>query len=249
MPLLNVVTPKWASPVVKSGQPKSELRLEVGVIHGASGSAFLDTGRVSVLCSVFGPATAHRSVVEGMGILECSVNYPSFTSSPNTPDALSQSDSLTGSGCNQMNTFEKYLSQMAKDALENSVRLDLYPKMVISITMVLLKSSGNTGTDLAALITCGSLALIDASVETIDLVTASSVAVSENSQEFIVEPTIFNPVRGTMTVATLASLKEISQLYSEGRIDTDVMPSLISTACRAAEEMRSGISEFCKTSS
>jgi ribonuclease PH len=148
-----------------------------------------------------------------------------------------------------MNTIEKYLSQMAKDALDHSVRLDLYPKMVISITMVLLKSSGNTGTDLAALITCGSLALIDASVETIDLVTSSSVAVSENSQEFIVEPTIFNPVRGTMTVATLVSLKKISQLYSEGRIDADVMPSLISTACRAAEEMRSRISEFCKTSS
>jgi len=142
-----------------------------------------------------------------------------------------------------MTAFEKFLSQMTKDALDRSVHLELYPKMVISMSVVILKSSGNTGTDLAAAITCGSLALVNARIETLDFVTACSVGVSLQGgvSSFVAEPNSSTAISGTLTVAMLASLQEITQLYCEGKIDPQVMPDVTSTACRAAESLREGL--------
>ena len=264
MPLLNCNAPQWvdgdgdggggggAAGGVPARAGAGQVACEVGVVHGATGSALvtLADDAASVLCSVHGPATAQRGVVEGVGILEVSIHYAPFAERPSAADTQSLS-SEGGGGGNQMSTFEKFMSQMTKDALERSVRLELYPKMVISLSLVVLKSSGNTGTDLAAVITSGSLALVHARIETLDFVTACAMGVSADGN--VSAPLVSNPtstknghVAGTLTLATLASLEEISQLYCEGKIDSQVMPHIMSAACRAAESLRIGIADFVK---
>lgn len=246
MPLLNCSVPQYEAGHAKTNFKDASLSCEVGVVHGSSGSAYIDTGGASVMCSVHGPSTAQRGAVEGVGLLECSTRYAPFTSRPKASETPGES----AAGGNQMTTFEKYLSQMAKDGLERSVRLELYPKMVISLAFVVLKSSGNTGTDLAAIITCGSLALVDALIETIDIVTSSSVGVSaveDASPQFVLEPTSSSTINGSLTIAILPSLQEISHLYCEGKIDSELMPLLVSTARSSASSLRDGIVSFYQT--
>lgn len=247
MPLLNCSVPQYETGHAEKSFKKAiaSLSCEVGVVHGSSGSAYIDTGGATVMCSVHGPSTAQRGAVEGVGILECSTRFAPFTSRPKASETAGESTA----GGNQMTTFEKYLSQMAKDGLERSVRLELYPKMVISLAFVVLKSSGNTGTDLAAIITCGSLALVDALIETIDIVTSSSVGVSASpaAPQFVLEPTSNSTITGSLTIAMLPSLHEISHLYCEGQIDSELMPLLVSTARSSASSLRDGIVSFYQT--
>ena len=225
-----------------------KMELDVGVVSNASGSAFLKTeGGVSVLCSVRGPYTVQRGMVEGVGSLDGSVHYAPFTARPGE-DLMSSATDANGDssvkGSNQMTGLEKHIAQMLKDALVRSIRLDLYPKMVISLSILILQSSGVVGTDLAAAITCGSLALVDASIETIDFVTASAVGKSNNS--FIPSPSLTSNVTGSVTIATLASLNEVSHVFCEGRIDSEALPTLVTAASQTAQGLRPGLKEFIK---
>jgi ribonuclease PH len=221
------------------------MELDVGVVSNASGSAFLKTeGGVSVLCSVRGPYTVQRGMVEGVGSLDGSVHYAPFTGEDLMSSATDANGDSSVKGSNQMTGLEKHIAQMLKDALVRSIRLDLYPKMVISLSVLILQSSGVVGTDLAAAITCGSLALVDASIETIDFVTASAVGKSNNS--FIPSPSLTSNVTGSVTIATLASLNEVSHVFCEGRIEPEALPTLVTAASQTAQGLRPGLKEFIK---
>ena len=222
-----------------------KMELDVGVVSNASGSAFLKTeGGVSVLCSVRGPYTVQRGMVEGVGSLDGSVHYAPFTGEDLMSSATDANGDSSVKGSNQMTGLEKHIAQMLKDALVRSIRLDLYPKMVISLSVLILQSSGVVGTDLAAAITCGSLALVDASIETIDFVTASAVGKSNNS--FIPSPSLTSNVTGSVTIATLASLNEVSHVFCEGRIEPEALPTLVTAASQTAQGLRPGLKEFIK---
>lgn len=260
MPLLNCTTPIWAenragNVTIKSSSNDSDkvqgtrnrrVVCDVGMVYGASGSSFIELGGVIVLCSVNGPHTTQRSVVEGPGVLECTVHYAPFANKPNS-GILVSSDQMSSAGGNQMTPFEKSLSQLLREALVGSVKLELYQKMIISLSVLIVQSSGNTGSDLAASITAGSLALVDASIETLDFVTASTVGIVSSGDSKLPNSCILDPpessrVIGSLTVAALTSLNEISQLFCEGRVDTESIPFLMVKVKHAAEELRGDLS-------
>jgi ribonuclease PH len=151
-------------------------------------------------------------------------------------------------GGNQMTGFEKHLAQMLKDALVRSIRLELYPKMVISMSVLILQSSGIAGTDLAAAITCGSMALVDASIDMLDFVTASTVGhkADSSSDLFVVNPCLTSDVTGSVTIATLASIQEVSHVFCDGKVGPNILPDLVSAASQAAQGLRPGLKEYIK---
>lgn len=67
---------------------------------------------------------------------------------------------------------EKQLAILVRQAVTPSIRLDLYPKSVIDINVMVLESGGGA---LGAAITSASLALADAGIELFDLMSACSV--------------------------------------------------------------------------
>jgi len=146
----------------------------VGLISsiGVIGSAFMEFGESQVICAVCGPKLSSLNTTSTSpfsadgGILECDVKFAPFMRSEAFDDVL----------------IEKSLSRAMGDALRPSVRLSLYPKSLFSISCIILKSSDS---DLAALVNCGSLALCDASLEVLDIVTANSIS---NSDQQIKKP-------------------------------------------------------------
>ena len=273
MPLLSYATPRWTGESSSgsdgdgptkyrdaSRQTGGRLSCEVGVIKDSSGSAFLSLGGASVVCSVHGPrALQQRGVMEGgYGSVECDLRYAPFSIKP-TAGGLPENSGGAGSGSSaSMTNKEKYLSQVLKEALVQSIRLDLYPKMSISVSVLILQSSGNTGTDLAAAITSASLSVVDAMIEILDFVVATAVGLSmppstchaaasaQAIAAHMLDPSATQQGEATLMIATMPSSAEITQVFYEGKIDADAIPSLISIARHAAESLRGGLSACIK---
>jgi ribonuclease PH len=208
---LDSPTPESESP---SSSPSSSIKLELGLIHNVSGSAYLDFGGTKVICSVHGPyaRTASGGVFHSTGQLECDLKYATSSSSSSSSSIMNDK------------TYA-IQSQTVIDALQSSIRLEKYAKMTIMISIVVLETQG---CELANVICCASLALLDSGIEMLDLVCASSAVKQSDGV------VIFNPNRdqiangdGSVTVATSPTTGDITQIWYDGKDDLASSFSLI----------------------
>lgn len=161
-----------------------------------------------MICAVSGPraissaSTASSSLVYNIdnGLLDCDVKFAPFVNSGGDVIRL-----------------EKCLSRSMRDSLRSSVKLSNYPKSSFTINCIILQTSKD---DLAALINAGSMALADASIELLDLVSAYSVtrqsirsfdASFEDGNEFVA------------TFSFMLSSGSLTDVHLEGRIDTEMV--------------------------
>jgi len=130
------------------GRSFTELRpliCEFGMINDATGSALLHVGETIVVCSVHGPRPITGGAFASLGKLECDFKFAPFA----IPTNLSNNDSVV--------SLERMYSSIMLDTLQSTIRLERYPKAIISVHAVVLREGGG---GLAAAITCGSLVLI-----------------------------------------------------------------------------------------
>lgn len=147
----------------RARKSSDELRaafMQLGVVSGAAGSAYVELNRTRVVCSVYGPRNDTRSRREfsNEGQLVCDVKYAPFADKVGRRERGQDADELE-------------MSSILTQALAPAVMLHKLPKCVVSIYVVVLESDGG---ELAAAINCASLALVDAAVEMYDVVTASA---------------------------------------------------------------------------
>jgi ribonuclease PH len=209
-----------------------EICCDTGVISGASGSAYLSFGETKVYCSVFGPRANQRGAVSGpfadSALLECDVRI-----------AASDSHILSSSS-------EPRMAQQLRDSLAPSIRLSCYPKTVISIYAVIIQSAGG---ELAAIISCASLALADASIEMNDFVCATTIGMSKSSEGngdsksiIIVDPCTaeYSNLAAVLTLSSMVSYGSVlTHLSVEGFLSTSDFAQLISLAKSGCSYLRS----------
>lgn len=103
-------------------------------------------------------------------------------------------------------------------ALEVSLILEKFPKSVIDVYTLVIESDGSA---LAAAISCASVALAAAGIEMYDLVSACTV--SWNGENILLDPVAEEEdesnQKGTLTVACMPSLDQITQLFQNGEMD------------------------------
>lgn len=137
---------------------------------------------------------------------------------------------------------ERECSTLMQQALEVSVMLDKFPKSTVDIYALVLESDGGFSFlcisekigELSAAITCASMALADAGIECFDLVSSCSVVNSNKerniltrkgmlSKNVILDPTFEEEKQqsGSVTIAFMPSLNEVTQLYQSGEIDLE----------------------------
>jgi ribonuclease PH len=151
--------------------------------------------------------------------------------------------------------LESQLSQKLKDALDPSVRLSLYPKMTISIHAVIISGYD---CDIAALITCASVALADAAIELNDLVTAATVRAFDAE---IVNVKSSDPSCGgalnkskgdaqsqssLVTISTMTKLNQLTSVSVDGRISPHVLSSSLVQAVSNCQQLRKDLEERMK---
>lgn len=220
----------------RTAQQLRPIIYETGLVSGANGSAYLEFGGTKVICSIHGPRSSTRpSTFSDIGQLECEFKYAPFALPFETQAASSRSTNT-----NTSSSSEKQISQMLMDALAATIRLEKYPKSIISVHAVVLQGCGG---ELAAAITGSSLALADAGVELLEIVTACHVGcipvnmISDNSNvnfpnisgtesteqisyKVLVDPTTKEASQAScqLTVACMCNTSEYTHINFHGRI-------------------------------
>jgi len=145
------------------GRKLDELRpikLEVGVLDKADGSAYIEHGKNRIMAAVYGPREAHPKHVAlaDRAVIKCRYHMAPFSVEERKSPAPSRR--------------ELELSKVIREALETSVMSELYPRTSIDIFIEVLQSDGGSR---CAGITAASLALADAGLPLKEIVAACAV--------------------------------------------------------------------------
>lgn len=188
------------------GRRPDELRpikLEVGVLEKADGSAYVEYGRTKIMAAVFGPREIHprHLAISEKAVIRCRYHMAPFSTEQRKSPAPSRR--------------EVELSKVIREALEPAVFTEYYPRTSIDIFIEVLQSDGGTR---CAGITAASLALADAGIPMKDLV--ASVAVGKVDGVVVVDLCDVEDKYGEadMPVALMPKFGEITLLQMDGNL-------------------------------
>jgi len=133
------------------------VKIEVGVVKNADGSAYIEHGKNKILAAVYGPSEVHprHFALQDRALLRCKYHMAPFSVQDRKSPAPSRR--------------EIELSKVIREALEPSLFLEYYPRTSIDIFIEVLQADGGTR---CASVTASSIALADAGIPMRDLVVA-----------------------------------------------------------------------------
>ena len=133
------------------------VKLEVGVLDKADGSAYIEHGRNKILAAVFGPREAHPKhiALADRAVVRCRYHMAPFSTDERKSPAPSRR--------------ELELSKVIRESLEPSIMSEYFPRSTIDIFIEVLQADAGTR---CAGITSASLALADAGIPLRELVAA-----------------------------------------------------------------------------
>ncbi|KAF3780567.1 Exosome complex component RRP41-like [Nymphaea thermarum] len=175
--------------------------MRTGAVNAAVGSAYAEFGSTKVIVSVFGPRESKKAMAySDVGRLNCSVSFMTF------------STQIRGQG-----SEDKEMSSMLHKALEGAIMLETFPKTTVDVFALVMESGGG---DLPVIISCASLALADAGILMLDLVTSTSV--SCHGKDLVIDPTLEEErcQDGGFMISFMPSRNEVTQLTITGEWST-----------------------------
>jgi len=136
------------------------IRLQVGTLHNADGSAFVEWGANKVMAAVYGPREVHPRHLQqnNKAVIQCKYNMAAFAVDERKRPGLDRRS--------------QEISKVIGEAFESVVFAEEYPRTSIDIYIEVLQA--NAGTRCAGLV-AASLALADAGIPMVDLLPAVAV--------------------------------------------------------------------------
>lgn len=179
------------------------MKLEVGVLSRADGSAYIEQGNNKILVAVYGPRELHPKHLArpDTAILQCTYRMATFSVEERKNPAPSRR--------------ELELSKVIKGALAPAIFLKNFPRSTIDVYIQVLQADGGTR---CASITAASLALADAGIPMRDLVVAC--AVGKVNGKLVLDPNDIEDKLGEadMPLAIMPRKKSITLLQMDGRM-------------------------------
>ncbi len=207
------------------GRKPDELRpikMEVGVLNNANGSALVEFGKTKVLAAVYGPRELHprHMSLPDRAVIRCRYHMAPFSTEERKSPAPSRR--------------EIELSKVIREALEPVIFSELYPRATIDIFIEVLQADGGTRT---TGITAASLALADAGIPIRDLVAGVAVGKVDGVLVLDIDQVEDEFGEADMPVAMMPTLGKITLLQLNGVLT----PEEFKEALRLAEK---GIKEI-----
>jgi exosome complex component RRP41 len=208
------------------------LKLEVGILANADGSAYIEHGKNKILAAVFGPREMHPkhlSQADRM-VIRCRYHMAPFSVEERKSPAPSRR--------------EVELSKVIRESLEPSVFNELYPRTGIDVFIEVLQADGGTR---CAAITAASLAIADAGIPMRDLVVAC--AAGKVDDQVVLDLMDEEDKMGTadVPVAYMPSLNAITLLQMDGILTPDELEKAISMAMEGCKKIYVMQKEALKT--
>ena len=207
------------------GRKFSELRpirIEVGALSNADGSAYIEHGKNKILAAVYGPKEVHPKhlALPDRTLLRCRYHMAPFSVQERKSPAPSRR--------------EIELSKVIREALEPSVFTEYYPRTSIDIFIEVLQADGGTR---CAGITAASLALADAGIPLRDLV--SACAAGKVAGHLVLDLTDVEDKEGEadLPLAYMSNLGVITLLQMDGMLTSEEFEQAINLAVDGCKQI------------
>eukprot|EP00808_Paulinella_micropora_P018866 g80357.t1 len=195
--------------------------LKTKVVTQANGSAYVEVEATKVICSIYGPRQIKQGDFKEQGQFLCDFRYAPFGKDHRSGPRTAQ---------------ERETSSLIENALSVSIQLEKFPKSVVEAYVVVLEDGGGV---IAAAITCVSLALADAGIDLYNLVSACQVARVGSST--LVGPSKeeldSKECQGSVLLAYMPVLKQISYLSQTGQLDFDAFNAMVTLSTSCCEQL------------
>lgn len=198
------------------------LRMSVGVLPNAQGSALVELGGTKVIAAVYGPREAlpRFMTLPDRAILRVRYHMAPFSTKERKSPAPTRR--------------EIELSKVIREALEAAVISELYPRTTIDVFVEVLQADGGTRT---AGVTAAALALADAGIPMRDLV--AGIAVGKAGGVLLLDPDEYEDSKGEadMPVAMMPGLERIVLLQLNGRMTREEIKRGLGIATEAIKKI------------
>lgn len=151
------------------GRKPDELRpikIDVGVLSNADGSAYIEQGKNKILAGAYGPREVHPKhlALQDRMLLRCRYHMAPFSVQERKSPAPSRR--------------EVELSKVIRESLEPSIFMEYYPRTALDVFVEVLQADGGTR---CASITAAALAVADAGIPMRDIVVAVAAGKVEDT--------------------------------------------------------------------
>jgi len=211
------------------GRRADELRpikIDVGTLENANGSAYIEQGKCKILAAVYGPHEAHpRHLTQpDRAILRCRYHMAPFS----VPERKSPAPSRR----------EIELSKVIRESLEPVVMTELFPRTMIDIFIEVLQADGGTR---CVGLTAASLALADAGIPLRGLVAACAAGKVEGQIVLDLNDLEDKEGEADCPIAFIPQLNVFSLLQMDGLMAVEEYEEAVHLAlegCRRIYEMQ-----------
>jgi exosome complex component RRP41 len=199
-----------------------EIKIEVGVLKRAMGSAYVEWGKNKVLAAVYGPRELHPKFLRNptKAVLRCIYNLAPFSVEDRKrpgPDRRSVE-----------------ISKVSAEALSSVVMLERYPNAGIDVYIEILQA--DAGTRCAGL-TAASVALADAGIPMKDIVAACAAGKVGGEIVLDLMKEEDNYGESDLPVAVMPRKKEVVLLQMDGKLTREEFKKAYELAVNGATQV------------
>lgn len=198
------------------------VRIEIGVLGNADGSAYIEQGKNKVLAAVYGPHEVHprHLALPDRAVLRCRYHMAPFSVQERKSPAPSRR--------------EMELSKVIREALVPSVFLEYYPRTSVDIFAEVLQADGGTR---CASIAATSLALADAGIPMRDLVVACAAGKVEGHLVLDLNDPEDKAGEADVPVAFMPNLNAVTLLQMDGMLTIDEFEQVVNLALQGCKQI------------
>ncbi|MBS7648537.1 exosome complex exonuclease Rrp41 [Candidatus Bathyarchaeota archaeon] len=198
------------------------IKMEVGILSNADGSAYIEQGKSKILAAVYGPREVHprHLALPDRALLRCRYHMAPFSVEERKTPAPSRR--------------EIELSKVIREALEPAIFLEKFPRTAIDIFIEVLQADGGTrcaGTTVAA------LALADAGIPMRDLVVACAVGKVNGVLVLDLNDLEDREGEADLPIAYMPNLGVVSLLQMDGILTIDEFKQALDLAIEGCKQI------------
>jgi exosome complex component RRP41 len=198
------------------------IKLDVGVLNNADGSAYIEWGKNKIMAAVYGPKEVHpkHQALPDRALVRTRYHMAPFSVDERKNPAPSRR--------------EIEISKVIREALEPAVIVEDYPRTAIEVWVEVLQSDGGSR---VAGITAASLALADAGINMRDLVVGCSCGIVQDQVVADLDDTEDKEGSGDMPVAIMPNLNLVTLLQVDGMYTREQFQKAFELAIEKGKEV------------
>jgi exosome complex component RRP41 len=197
-----------------------EIKINVGVVKNADGSAFIEFGKNKIVAAVYGPREVHpkHMALPDRCVLRCRYHMSPFSTDTRKNPAPSRR--------------EIEISKVMREALEPALILEDYPRAAIDVFVEVLQADGGSR---CAGITAASIALADAGINMRDIVASCAAGKVDDKIVLDINDTEDKEGEADMPVAYMPHLEQVTLLQLDGILSHEQFNECVDKAIRGCE--------------